>query len=237
MQLAQIFETVSQTRKRRHIHIPNFEGAQSSRSPEPSSIEKHAGASSSTASTHGFRGTSAPTERGSTEASGELSGFYPPSSTRPAEFTPYSYKHFDPTAPPQASSSSSGQRDHLNDLGNDEQRFPTTGGRSEDSLTGIDWLQTTSLFNDPELMSALIDLGVSGRDHHGYGRRGVVADPYKARLLLPSLTIMEGQPILLFHQAVLLMTRDHLRHLIRLLLRFVSRLPMTERHSRDIALT
>lgn len=92
---------------------------------------------------------------------------------RPPDLTPYSYKHFDPTAPPQASSSSSGQRDHLNDLGNDEQRFPSNGGRSEDTLTGIDWLQTTSLFNDPDLMSALIDLGVSGRDQNGYSRRAV----------------------------------------------------------------
>jgi catechol-2,3-dioxygenase len=64
-----------------------------------------------------------------------------------------------------------------------------------------------------------------------------VTDSYKARLSLPSLTTMEGQPILLFHQAMLLMTRDHLRHLIRHLLKFVSRLAMTERHSRGIALT
>lgn len=173
MKSAQVIETIFQTRKRRHIHIPSFESAQSSRSPEPSSLQKHAGASSSTASSHGFRGTSAPTDRGSTEVSGEPTGSYTPFATRPRELTPYSYKHFDPTAPPQASSSSSAQRDRLNDLGNAEQRFPTDGGRPEDTLTGIDWLQTTSLFSDPELMSALIDLGVSGRDHHGYGRRAV----------------------------------------------------------------
>jgi hypothetical protein len=61
-----------------------------------------------------------------------------------------------------------------------------------------------------------------------------VTDSYKARLSLPSLTTMEGQPILLillFHQDMLPMTRDHLHHLTRHLLRSVSRLPMTDRRS------